>query len=43
MNFLITCTPGVESVLKREVERLWGENIRASDRSVECSGPERLL
>lgn len=43
MRFLITCTPGVEAVLKREIERLGGEDIVVRDRSVECSGPDSLL
>lgn len=43
MRFLITCTPGVESVLRREVERLGGEDIVVRDRSVECAGPDELL
>lgn len=43
MQFFITCTPGVESVLKHEVEWLGGQDILTSDRSVECSWPDSLL
>ena len=37
MQFFITCTPGVESVLKREVEKIGGTDLIVSDRGVLCS------
>lgn len=43
MQFFITCTPGVESVLKREIEKIGGTNLVVSDRGILCSGPENLL
>lgn len=43
MQFFITCTPGVESVLKREIEKIGGENLVVSDRGILCSGPDNLL
>lgn len=43
MQFFITCTPGVESVLKKEIERIGGTNLVVSDRGILCSGPESLM
>lgn len=43
MQFFITCTPGVESVLKKEIERIGGTNLVVSDRGILCSGPDNLM
>lgn len=43
MQFFITCTPGVESVLKKEIERIGGTDLIVSDRGILCSGPESLM
>lgn len=43
MQFFITCTPGVESVLKKEIERIGGTDLVVSDRGILCSGPESLM
>lgn len=43
MQFFITCTPGVESLLKREIEKIGGADIVVSDRGVLCSGDDALL
>jgi len=43
MQFFITCTPGVESVLKREIERIGGTDLVVSDRGILCSGSEKLM
>lgn len=42
-QFLITCQSGVESLVKRECERLHLSDIRAQDRLVKCAGtPENM-
>ncbi len=43
MQFFITCTPGVESVLKREIEKIGGTDLVVSDRGIKCSGPDNLI
>lgn len=43
MQFFITCTPGVESVLRKEIERIGGTDLIVSDRGILCSGPESLM
>jgi len=43
MQFFITCTPGVESVLKKEIERIGGTELVVSDRGILCSGPDNLM
>lgn len=43
MQFFITCTPGVESVLRKEIERIGGTDLVVSDRGILCSGPESLM
>lgn len=43
MLFFITCTPWVESVLHKEIEKIGGTDILVSDRGILCSGPDSLL
>ena len=43
MQFFITCTPGVESVLRKEIEKISGTNLVVSDRGILCSGTESLM
>lgn len=43
MQFFITCIPGVESVLKKEIEKVGGTDLVVSDRGILCSGPESLM
>lgn len=43
MHFFITCTPGVESVLRKEIEKVGGTDLIVSDRGILCSGPDSLM
>lgn len=40
-HLLLTCQSGLESLVKRECEKLGLENIRGQDRLVKCSGTEK--
>ncbi len=42
-NFLLTCQSGLESLVKRECEKLRLSDIRAQDRLVKCSGSDKNL
>lgn len=43
LSFLLTCQSGLESLVKRECERLHLEDIHAQDRLVECGGTEKNM
>lgn len=43
MQFFITCTPGVESILRKEIEKIGGTDLVVSDRGILCSGDESLM
>ena len=42
-SFLLTCQSGLESLVKRECEKLRLENIRGQDRLVKCDGTEKNM
>lgn len=43
LHFLITCQSGLESLVKRDCEKLRLEDIHAQDRLVKCSGTQKNL
>ena len=42
-QFLLTCQSGLESLVKRECEKLRLSDIRAQDRLVKCNGTQKNL
>lgn len=42
-HFLLTCQSGLESLVKRECEKLRLDNIRGQDRLVKCDGTEKNM
>lgn len=42
-SFLLTCQSGLESLVKRECEKLRLDNIRGQDRLVKCDGTEKNM
>ena len=42
-RLLLTCQSGLESLVKRECERLRLDNIQAQDRLVKCQGTKKNI
>jgi putative N6-adenine-specific DNA methylase len=42
-NFVLTCQSGLESLVKRECERIGLQDIHAQDRLVKCGGSEKNM